>query len=317
MFLARHDSDLFCRWQALTGMLTETLDARNRQGARRKIGGGNAEELVELCIATWDDGSLEPAFRALALTLPVESEIAREIGSNIDPDAILAARNSTSSASVARNGATVFAQLYAELADTAPIRQMPKARWASRSLRNTLLDFLAVGSGRSRSWRRRTFDTATNMTDLVAALTILSVRFTGSDATAKALADLRKPLWRQSAGDGQMVSDSGTCARTQSSGPGRGELLRHPAYDASNPNRVRALVGAFSTANQTGFHQADGSGYRLLAETVLDAETRNPQLAARLATAFRSWRSTRAEPQGKGARDAGRHQGAAPACRRT
>jgi aminopeptidase N len=68
-------------------------------------------------------------------------------------------------------------------------------------------------------------------------------------------------------------------------------LMRHPAFSIANPNRVRSLVGAFSTANQTGFHRADGGGYRLFTDTVLVVEKRNPQVAARLATALRSWRS--------------------------
>ena len=67
--------------------------------------------------------------------------------------------------------------------------------------------------------------------------------------------------------------------------------MRHPAFSIANPNRVRSLIGTFSTANQTGFHRADGGGYRLFADTVLTVEKRNPQVAARLATALRSWRS--------------------------
>ncbi|TIS50198.1 MAG: DUF3458 domain-containing protein, partial [Mesorhizobium sp.] len=68
-------------------------------------------------------------------------------------------------------------------------------------------------------------------------------------------------------------------------------LMRHPAFSIANPNRVRSLIGTFSSANQTGFHRADGQGYRFFAETVLEVEKRNPQVAARLATAMRSWRS--------------------------
>ena len=68
-------------------------------------------------------------------------------------------------------------------------------------------------------------------------------------------------------------------------------LTRHRGFSLANPNRVRALIGTFSTMNQTGFHRADGAGYRLFAEVVLKVEKRNPQLAARLATALRSWRS--------------------------
>jgi aminopeptidase N len=66
---------------------------------------------------------------------------------------------------------------------------------------------------------------------------------------------------------------------------------------------VRSLVGTFSTANQTGFHRPDGAGYRFFVDTVLQVERKNPQIAARLATALRSWRSLEPVRQGK-ARDA-------------
>ena len=67
--------------------------------------------------------------------------------------------------------------------------------------------------------------------------------------------------------------------------------MEHPHFSLANPNRVRALIGTFSMANQTAFHSADGEGYRLVADTVLALDGQNPQVAARLATAFRSWRS--------------------------
>ncbi len=68
-------------------------------------------------------------------------------------------------------------------------------------------------------------------------------------------------------------------------------LTQHPAFSLANPNRVRSLIGTFASANQTAFHAADGSGYAFFADTVLAIEKLNPQVAARLATAFRSWRS--------------------------
>jgi aminopeptidase N len=68
-------------------------------------------------------------------------------------------------------------------------------------------------------------------------------------------------------------------------------LMTHPAFSLGNPNRVRSLIGTYTTANQTGFHRADGAGYELLAEIALSVDPKNPQLSARLATAFRSWRS--------------------------
>jgi aminopeptidase N len=76
-------------------------------------------------------------------------------------------------------------------------------------------------------------------------------------------------------------------------------LTNHRAFSMANPNRVRSLVGTFSSANQTGFHRIDGEGYRLFSETVLQVEKRNPQVAARLATALRSWRSLEPVRQAK------------------
>ena len=77
------------------------------------------------------------------------------------------------------------------------------------------------------------------------------------------------------------------------------KLTEYPGFTMANPNRVRALIGTFATANQTAFNRADGAGYDFFARAVLDIEKRNPQLAARLATALRSWRSLEPVRQGK------------------
>lgn len=75
--------------------------------------------------------------------------------------------------------------------------------------------------------------------------------------------------------------------------------MTHPAFALTNPNRVRSLIGTFASTNQTGFHRADGAGYEFFVETVLAVEKRNPQVAARLATAMRSWRSLEPGRQAK------------------
>jgi len=67
------------------------------------------------------------------------------------------------------------------------------------------------------------------------------------------------------------------------------ELMKHPAFDIKNPNRVRALVGAFSV-NHLRFHSADGAGYKLVGEVIRTLDPMNPQVAARMAGAFESWR---------------------------
>jgi aminopeptidase N len=74
--------------------------------------------------------------------------------------------------------------------------------------------------------------------------------------------------------------------------------MTHHAFSLSNPNRVRALIGGFS-ANATQFNRADGAGYDLVCEVVLTLDPTNPQVAARLLTALRSWRSLEAVRQAK------------------
>ena len=72
-------------------------------------------------------------------------------------------------------------------------------------------------------------------------------------------------------------------------------LTAHPAFSFSNPNRIRSLIGSFAQANQTQFNRRDGAGYGFIADTVLALDPRNPQVAARLMGAFKSWRALEAE----------------------
>ncbi|MGE0501431.1 MAG: aminopeptidase N [Rhizobiaceae bacterium] len=290
VFLARNDSDGFSRWQAFNTLLTDALIA-----ACKSIRGGKpadfAEEIAPLALALSRDDGLEPAYRALALSLPGESDIAREIGTNIDPDAIHAARTGMARRIADRNG-SAFLALYDSLADAGPFS--PDAASAGRrSLRNVLLDFMApLAGGEARAVAQ--YQDATNMTDRAAALTVLAHRLPGTDASIGALADFAARY-----SDNPLVMDK--WFQIQASVPGAAtveiveRLTRHPAYDGQNPNRVRSLIGAFSSANQTAFHRPDGAGYRLFSATVLGIDGRNPQLAARLATAMRSWRSLEAE----------------------
>ncbi|APH71539.1 aminopeptidase N [Aquibium oceanicum] len=285
-FLARHDSDLFSRWQALNTLMTEAIIE-----ASKMIRGGKEpsfpDDLLTLCGDIAADGSLEEAYRALALTFPGEADVAREIGSNIDPDAILAARDALVEA-VGRANAASFEKLYENLSDGGPFS--PDARSAGRrSLRNAMLDYLSESSGDPRRAAAQ-FERATNMTDRSAALATLAIRHPDTLEATSALARFEE-RYRSD----PLVLDK--WFQIQAGAPGRHSLdtvrslSEHRAFSLANPNRVRSLVGTFSSANQTGFHRPDGEGYRFFTDMVLAVERRNPQVAARLATALRSWRS--------------------------
>jgi aminopeptidase N len=293
-FLAGHDRDLFSRWQAFNTLLTDASIA-----AYRRIRGGSRPEfangLIALASRIAADEGIEHAFRALALTLPGEADIARELGSDIDPDAILSARVALATA-IADTNRLAFRDLYDGLLDNGDFS--PDAASAGRrALRNALLDYLALLPDGAKLGADH-FHAAANMTDRAAALAVLAHRHGGSAEAVAALAAFESDY-----ADDPLVMDK--WFQIQASAPGTGTVDRvkalttHPAFSMNNPNRVRALIGTLANASQTGFHRADGEGYRFLAEKVVDIDSRNPQLAARLATAFRSWRSLEPGRQAK------------------
>ena len=112
----------------------------------------------------------------------------------------------------------------------------------------------------------------------------------------------RWPTSTSAGGTSRWWSTSGSRSRPGSRTSGAVErveaLLAHPAFTWSNPNRVRAVLGAFAMANLLGFHRRDGAGYRLLADKVLELDRLNPQVAARLLAALGRWRRFDAGPAG-------------------
>jgi len=158
-----------------------------------------------------------------------------------------------------------------------------------RALKNVCLDLLAANghaAGIERAFAQYT--SADNMTDRLAGLSTLSVH----DKPQRAAAF--EDFYARYASDPLIVDKWLTL---QAAIPDRGTLDRvvtltsHPAFAETNPNRVRALIGTFAQGNQTQFNRADGAGYEFVADYVLRLNGTNPQVAARLMTAFKSWRA--------------------------
>jgi aminopeptidase N len=158
------------------------------------------------------------------------------------------------------------------------------------------LDLLAAtGESHAIALAFNQYETADNMTERMAALSTLAQHDVPQRETA--LAD----FYRRYEGDPlvvdkwftlqAMMPDTTTLDRVRS-------LTMHPAFSMANPNRVRALIGAFVHSNQKEFNRADGAGYDFAAEQILALDASNPQVAARLATCFRTWRTM--EPNRRG-----------------
>ena len=284
-FLAAHDVDAFNRWQALQTLATRLLldnvaNLRAGKPARRDSG------LLDALGAVLGDGTLEPAFIALALTLPGESDLAREIGRDVDPDAIFAARSALR-AVVGDHLAGPLFDHYRRLSESRPYT--PDAAGAGRrALRNVCLDLLvATGRPDAVSLAAQQYQAADNMTDRMAALSTLSLRDV-PERTA-ALDDFYSRY-----GDDPLIVDKWFTLQATIPEPATLDRVKaltgHPAFSFANPNRVRALIHAFALANPKEFNRTDGAGYDFIADTVLALDRKNPQLAARLLSALKSWR---------------------------
>jgi aminopeptidase N len=286
--LSRHDSDNFNRWQALQSLATRVL-LRGVQAIRAGRSPERNEGLVSAFGALIEDaraGRIDPAFAAQAMTLPTEADIAREIGEDVDPDAIYAARKTLRGALGRKHGAAL-ADLHERRADSKPFS--PDAEAAGRrALRNVALALYADGDiieGLERAHRQ--LGEADNMTERFGALTQIVLkphvgRERASDAFSRRYAMEPLILDKWFALQAQ-IPERETLDRVRA-------LMNHRGFSMSNPNRVRALIGGF-TANHTQFNRADGAGFAFLEEIVVALDPTNPQIAARLLTAMRSWRS--------------------------
>jgi aminopeptidase N len=284
-FLAARDSDAFNRWQALQTLATRLLvdnTAALRAGGTPRTDQGLNDALSALLA----DGALEPAFVSLLLTLPGEADIAREIGRDVDPDAIFAARSKLQAA-IGEHLAGALFDHYRRLSESGPYSPDPVSS-GRRALRNTCLDLL-VSTKRpdAIALAARQYQAADNMTDRMAALSTLSL--CDVPERAAALSD----FYQRHANDPLIVDkwfslqasipEPATLDRVKA-------LTTHSGFSFANPNRVRALIHAFALGNQKEFNRADGAGYDFVVDTVLALDPKNPQLAARLLAALKSWR---------------------------
>ena len=294
--LMAHDSDPFNRWEAGQRLATRVLLAGIKVGV-----GGTAwipDSLVTAFARVLDDGLTDPAFAAEALALPAEAVLAEEVvaqGHVIDPETIFAARLALRT-HLATQLSARFESLWQALATNEPYSP-EGAQVGRRALRNACLAYLAEADFNVSVPRlMEQFGRGDNMTDVIAALGTLA----NLDVPERGIAlTAFYEMWRDEA----LVVDKWLQVQATSCLPDTGvrvrELMQHPAFDLKNPNKVYSLVRAFCGANPRHFHAADGSGYDLAADVIIELQAMNPQVAARIARSFDRWRQFDAVRQAK------------------
>ncbi len=293
MFLMAHDSDGFNRWDAAQTLVRRILLAmagQYREGVEMHV----PEGLVEAFRIALEDPDSEPALTAEVLGLP-SIEYLGDFMPLVDVDALHLARE-TLRASLGRSLQSELQSTYDRLHDAAPYQPTPQAI-GRRSLKNRVLGYLAAAGGApAGDLCYRQYSEQHNMTDVMAALSLLA---DGDHASREgALADFEQ-RWHAD----PLVMDKWFAVQAMSSRADTldrvRELMGHPAFSIRNPNKVRALIGAFVGANPVRFHATDGSGYALVQEQVLALDPLNPQVAARLLRVLSRWQRYDADRQEK------------------
>ncbi len=280
------DPDLFNRWEAGQDLARDLILGR-AAGEPDEVG---EERFAEAMGRALSDQASEPAFKALLMGLPSESDLA-VISAPADPGAIREAREALRSRLAIHLG-DILRRVHGGLQEAGEFSSGAEAA-GRRALRNAALELLAADPRTINVERAEGhFRGAGNMTDAMGGLSALMLM--GGEPFETALAEFYA-RWKSE----PLVIDKWFAVQARS--PAEDVLGRvlgltaHPDFDARNPNRLRALIQTFAGANPARFHDPSGAGYRFLTDQILTIDSFNPMVAARLIEPLGGWRRYRPE----------------------
>ena len=279
------DSDLFNRWDASFSLSRSLItDLVKDPAPIRDLTIGDEFVQAVRSLLTTDTG--DDALTALALQLPEEAYLALSL-TDVDPDRLHEVRSFLKQ-DLSRRLNSEFRHCYEQKTDLSAYTITPEAIGA-RSLKNTCLDYLLSAGQVDQemiSVAENQYLQATNMTDQIAVLSVIT--HLTIDTRDNLFSHFEK-RWQEQ----PLVMDKWFALQALSSADDTFEkvkqLLDHPAFSIKNPNKVRALVGAFCQ-NHVHFHHLSGRGYEFLVDMILKLDGINPQIAARMTNPLISWK---------------------------
>ncbi|MDX1266834.1 MAG: DUF3458 domain-containing protein, partial [Oceanisphaera sp.] len=272
--LAKGSIDEFVRWDAVQMLINKAVMdnlSRLQRGDVVRV----PRTLIDVFRTTLEDASLDRALQAQMLMLPDLGSLL-ELFEQVDIG-LLGQVHQQLQAELAEALKPLWQQAYEQ--NLTPEYRIDHQDIGLRAMKNVALGYLALAGDAATVQQQ--YLNADNMTDTLAAMKA-AVRAELNEADAM-LADF-EAKWRQ---DGLVLDN---WFRLQATAPGEGtlalvqQLMSHPTFSLNNPNRVRALIGAFVSANPLQFHRLDGAGYDLLVSVLEQLNDSNPQVASRLVT---------------------------------
>ena len=276
------DDDPFVAWDSAQNLLARLIEA----GAQ---GGASAipDAFLQACERVLS-GSMDPAMKALTLALPSEELLAdRAAQRGLVNVALIHQQRNQVKAALGRSLDNAWHNVLRE--HPAAVGYTPHSRDIGiRSLRHLASDYLLAANPDDLADVHRLLETADNLTDRLTALR-WAAYYEAPEQRAQRLDDFYEQ-WKHEA----LVVNQWLTVQATRPDPGCVEdiraLLDHEAFDWRNPNKLRALVGAFAGGNPIAFHRADGAGYRLMGEVIERVQASNPQIAARMLAPLTRWR---------------------------
>ncbi len=283
-FLLQHDNDSFNRWEAgqqlTTTIIFDLIDAL-KQGQTLTLPDILSASFKTILEQSWTDLS----YLSCLLALPSANYLAEQMAV-VDVVAIHQARDFVKR-SLAEQLIEQFSALY-QANHKEESGQLSAEAIGRRRIKNICLDYLSqLETQQSYQLANEQFASAKNMTDQIAALGALI-----NSQNPEKSASLER-FYQQWQGEALVIdkwfslqamsTQADTFSVVQS-------LLQHSAFDLKAPNRVRALIGAFSQSNPLHYHAENGQGYQFLADQVIALNKINPQVASRMVSALTQWR---------------------------
>lgn len=284
--LARCDSNLYNRWESSMQFSQEVI-----LEVAGMLETGRNPSIDSLYLKSMSDAiegeQQDKALFALSLQLPAETTLAQEMPV-IVPDLLHNARDIVASEVADHNVDSLLKLYHANAGEKC--YSISSQAMAQRSVRNAVLKLLMsinpLPDEVVELCRIHYFESS-NMTDTIGALSSIV------DHDIPLKQEALNHFYERWKGDPLVLdkwfflqsisSDSDTLNKVQ-------ELMEHPAFSITNPNKVRALIGGFCAANHYRFHDSEGRGYSFLVDQILRLDELNPQIAARMVSPFTNWK---------------------------
>jgi|SaaInlV_100m_DNA_5_1039725.scaffolds.fasta_scaffold02018_5 aminopeptidase N len=288
LHLIHSDSDGFNRWNA-SQLLAEHVI--------REVQSIDAEDIakhIDALIGSYQEllnqTDLDPAVAAMMISLPSMEALCDGTDGDLDLGSLYKARNAVR-LELATQLQGLFERIYRNN-ESEEVYEPSAVQIGQRSLKNIALSYWAASeSEEALQACQHQFETADNMTDCAAAL---STMVNTQTQAAEVLADKALEAFYDQWNDEPLAVNQWLAIQASASNAGNlsrvRSLLDHDAFDTTNPNKVRSLIGAFCTLNPDNFHNIDGSGYEFLADQIIKLDSLNPQTASRMVNPLTRWK---------------------------